>query len=177
MKYIILLLFPFFCSAHIGVISDLHAGSLKIRRNSNQSVVYPRLAVKYFDKALAQMNGKVDFVVALGDITQRGEKKYYKQLKKVENKRGIKVIWIKGNHDDNDFKIMGGYEKYTQDGLTFQHIPPLNRYTCDPTEKIEGTILAGHWHMEKDCGNVKVFPALTEHKKLNYRIYDINHNR
>ena len=103
----IALLFPFVTHAlSIGVISDIHAGKQKTRK-SGSSIVYPSKAVSYFDKALAQMNGKVDFVVCLGDNAQSGEKKYYKRLKTIELKRKIKILWVKGNHDSKYFSILG----------------------------------------------------------------------
>ncbi len=34
-------------------------------------------------------------------------------------------------------------------------------------------IIAGHWHTAYSWNNVKVFKALTEHKKLNYEIISL----
>jgi predicted phosphodiesterase len=201
---IIILLFPFNCFAmKVGVVSDIHAGFKGIRK-SGTSVVYPRKGVDYFEKAVVEMkkNG-VELVVSLGDNTHFGEKKYYKKLKNVEKKYGITVLWIKGNHDDKDFRILGRENYiYEKDGIKFeirnnshcfkdrncvmkktdadvllQHVPPFYNDTCDwmpnYNSEIESAIWSGHWHDERVCGDVIIFPALTEHGKLNYRIIEL----
>ena len=138
--------------------------------------------------------------MVLGDNTNSGEKKYYKKLKKIEKKYGIKILWVKGNHDDKDFKILGPYEyDYQFKGITFtikdnsrcykeycifdetggdiilQHIPPLMTDTCEkiPNYTGEKIIWSGHWHSDMICDKVRIFPALTEHKKLNYKIISL----
>lgn len=204
----------------VGVVSDIHAGSLKTRK-AGTSIVYPSKAVSYFEKAVKEMKKKnVDVIIALGDNTQAGGKKYYKQLKAVENKYGIKVLWVKGNHDNyRDFKYVSNKTNYyadfgdtriivldtnfanangngriTPEGLQIyeeasqtdkkvvvaMHHPPFNKATktCDWNPEYDWVnsadfILSGHWHIERDCGDFKVFPALTEKKKLNYRMVEL----
>lgn len=184
----------------VGVVSDIHIGKMN-KRKSGSSIVYPSKAISYFEKAVKEMKAKgVELIVSLGDNTQVGGSKYYKQLKKIENKYGIKVLWVKGNHDDKNFKILGQNDYiYEQGGIRFavvdnskcffgscivkevnnadivlQHIPPLIRITCDWDSKFDVerdyTIWSGHFHKEMTCGKVKVFPALTEHKHLTYKI-------
>lgn len=213
---IILLLLPLQTFAlSVGVVSDLHVGSKKTRKTVN-STVYPSKAVSYFKKAVKKMKG-VDVIVVLGDNTQEGGAKYYKQLKKVENK--IKVLWVRGNHDSNDFKYVSNKTNYYVDfddvrivvvdtnfanssgngrispeGLRVfneasqtekkivvaMHHPPMNKATrkCDWNPEYDWVkdadfILSGHWHSEVNCGQVKVFPALTEKKQLTYRIINL----
>jgi predicted phosphodiesterase len=97
------------CNAmEVGVIADIHAGK-EGKRKAGSSIVYPKLAINYFEKALKEMQGKVDIVLVLGDNTNRGKKKYYKRLKKVENKYNMRVLWVKGNHDNKNFRYL--YDK------------------------------------------------------------------
>jgi predicted phosphodiesterase len=199
----------------VGIVTDLHLGN-KSTRKSGQSIVYPRRALAYFDRAVGEMKAKgVDLVVSLGDQTQDGGKKYYKQLKKVEAKYGIKTIWVFGNHGHSSDKVLGpANQTYEKDGITFvvldtsqcskqqlnagclpksqidylnahkglntivlQHIPPLFENTCeirgDFSEERGMPVWSGHFHKSMRCGDVRVFPALTEHKKLNYSIIEL----
>lgn len=208
---------PKFANAlSVGVITDIHAGGKKTRK-SGTSVVYPKKAVQYFERAVQEMQKKdVDLIVSLGDTTQSGEKKYYNQLKKVAGKYRTKVLWIKGNHDSKYFSILSPstyfYDKdqvrfiilntglctksqmnagcldqsqvdflnlnKTENTVILQHVPPLIPDKCEFNIKYvaedDMRVLAGHWHSEMTCGNVMVFPALTEHKRLTYRIININ---
>lgn len=207
---------PFTCSAFsVGVVSDIHTGKMNTRR-SGPSIVYPSKAVSYFERAVKEMKSKgVDVIISLGDSTQAGGSKYYKQLKKIEKKYGVKTIWVWGNHSHSGDKLLGpANQVYEKDGFTFitldtsacpkkqinggcldqsqvdflhqnyvegaivlQHIPPLVKNTCNlRTDFIaeENMITwSGHFHKEMTCGNARVFPALTEHKKLTYRIINL----
>jgi len=210
---IVATLMPINCFAmKVGVISDIHAGS-KSKRKAGSSVIYPKKAVSYFERALKEMKFEgVELIVALGDNTQQDSKKNLKKLKKFENKYGIKVLWVFGNHDDNkNFSKYMGSKTYVhnQDGYRFivlntdtcingclnqtqidflnsnkndhtiilQHHPPLHEDTCNFRESFSAekdmTVWSGHWHSDMICGKVRVFPALTEHKKLNYLIIDL----
>jgi anti-sigma regulatory factor (Ser/Thr protein kinase)/predicted phosphodiesterase len=154
----------------------------------------------------------VEVIISLGDNTQSGGKKYYKQLKRIENKYGIKILWVHGNHSykGDDYLAPRNYI-YDKEGIRFiildtgvcpksqmnagcldqsqvdflhhnqtgndailQHVPPLIENTCElRTDFIAEEnliVLAGHFHKEMNCGNVKVFKPLTEHKKLEYKI-------
>lgn len=200
---------------NIGVVSDIHAGNKKTRK-SGSSIVYPSKAVSYFEKAVKQMKGKgVDLIIALGDSTQAGGKKYYRRLKAVENKYGIKVLWVHGNHSykGDDYLAPRNYI-YDKGGVRFiildtgvcpkakmnagcldqsqvdflhfnqtgndvilQHVPPLFEGSCefrtDFIAEEDMRVLSGHFHEEMNCGNVRVFPALTEHKHLNYSVINL----
>jgi predicted phosphodiesterase len=211
----ILILFPLQAFAFkAGIISDIHAGKLS-KRKSGSSIVYPRKAVQYFERAVKEMKLKgVELIIVLGDNTHNGGKKYYKQLRKIENKYGIKTLWVHGNHSykDDDYLAPRNYT-YDKEGIRFiildtsvcpkeqknagcldqsqvdflhfnqtgndvilQHIPPLIPNTCEMrTDFIaeEGfRVFAGHFHKDKTCGNIRVFPPLTEHKRLEYRIVE-----
>lgn len=198
----------------LGVMTDLHAGSQNTRR-TEVSTVYPSKAVGYFEKSLKKMKGKVDAVAVLGDTSNEGRKTDYVKLKKVADKSGIKVLWVRGNHDSKYFNILNSKTNYYVDffdiriivldtnfakassnggispeALAFyeeksntdkkvivaMHHPPfVKNQNCvwNPAydwAKGAQTILAGHWHKGKTCGNTTIFPALSENKNLNYRI-------
>lgn len=199
---------PFTCSAFsVGIVSDMHVGKLSKRKSGN-SIVYPKQALKYFERSVQEMKSKdVELIISLGDTTQAGGSKYYKKLKKIENKYGVKVLWIRGNHDDKNFSILGPDEYvYGYKGIRFvvlntsncpksfgssgcfngnlpdgdiylQHHPPLIPGTCDWRgdfkDEMNLTIWSGHFHGEMECQGVRVFPALTEHKRLNYKIIEL----
>jgi predicted phosphodiesterase len=188
----------------VGVVSDLHLGS-KSTRKSGSSIVYPSKALSYFERAVQQMKAQgVDLIVALGDLAQDNSKKNYPKLKKVEQKYGIKVLWLMGNHDNaGNFKKYFGSDDYIyeQGGIKFhvknvicndsqnclrgdlggdiilQHYPIFIPNACNVMPMFDAekdlTIWSGHWHKSRTCEKDRIFPALTEHKKLNYSIIDI----
>jgi predicted phosphodiesterase len=217
MKILYLLAFiPFTCSAFsVGIISDIHAGSMN-SREAGRSIVYPRSSVKYFEMFLKKMRGDgVSLVISLGDNTQSSEKKYYKRLKAIENKYKIKVLWVKGNHDGKYESILGPNNfVYDKDNVRFiglnttdcpknriimgclsqtqkdylennkndntiilQHHPNVIEDTCEPRDEFSDEmglkVLAGHYHQKMSCEDTRVFPALTEHKNLNYSIIEL----
>lgn len=113
-KIIILTLFliPYFCSAFTVVhISDIHASGKKTRKNTNGSVLNPKM-YKACLKIVANLGA--DVVVATGDYSDKGGKKYYR------NTRDLMVwtntLWVKGNHDSvKDFKILSSQSDYFVD--------------------------------------------------------------
>ena len=118
MKKIIIaiLILPIHCFASYGIISDIHAGKEKIRKNNAQDVVYPNKAEGQFKSALKKMKGLgLDFVLVLGDNTNDDSSKYSKEVKKIADKSGIKVIFAKGNHDGKAFKYISGQNYYIRD--------------------------------------------------------------
>lgn len=111
MKKIIILfaifLFPFASSAFTIVhISDIHASDKYIRKGDGGRILYPKM----FKKCLKVVKGLgADLIISTGDYTNKGEKKYYRQIRHLMH--GTEVIWVKGNHDS-----MSGYRMLsTQD--------------------------------------------------------------
>ena len=117
MKKLLLVLFlvPNLCSAKLFWVSDLHLGSEKPKVTTE--TIYPRKSYNWFLSFLKKNVSSSDYVVVTGDITNRGKKKYYKKLKKLQRK--YKIIYVKGNHDKN-------FHKYF----------PLNRVVDTPDYRI-----------------------------------------
>jgi predicted phosphodiesterase len=215
----VLTFFPLHTSAmNLGIVSDMHADS-KSTRKAGKSTVYPSKAVSYFEKAVKAMKTQgVDVIIALGDNTNSGKKKYYKQLKKIENKYGVKVAWVKGNHDSKNFKYLNDKTNYsldfgdnriiildtnfsnatgngriTPEALEFykeksvtdkkvivamHHAPYVKNSDCIWNHEYDWvndakTVFSGHWHQNKTCSETRIFPALTEHKKLNFSVIEL----
>jgi len=111
---VILILFPFQSFAFsLGLVSDIHADSYKKRNIGKYNVTYPKRANSYFKKALTEMKNKgVELVIITGDITNRGQKKYYLKLKKTASNSKMKIIWIRGNHDSKHFNQLNAERFY-----------------------------------------------------------------
>jgi len=192
---------PFACSAFsVGVVSDIHAGSAVVRETS-KTTVYPSLAIDYFNEAMKEMKALgVDLVISLGDNTNSGEKDYYYKLKEIEDKYGIKILWVKGNHDSKyesilapnnyTYSFLGTTFNVVDDnscgkhcfkkklsGILLQHIPPFSFDSCkwkgSYKNERNNIIFAGHWHKEKTCGKVRIFSALAANKKINFKIINL----
>jgi predicted phosphodiesterase len=120
MKHLLISLFALLSftqpvSADIGLISDLHVGSEKARKNSEGSYVYPKKALGEFKKTLKIMNGKVDFILVLGDSTNKKSSKYAKQVKKASAISKVPVLFVKGNHDKDGFRYISKETYYTRE--------------------------------------------------------------
>ena len=102
MKKLLLVLFlvPNLCFAKLFWVSDLHLGSEKPKVTTE--TIYPRKSYNWFLSFLKKNVSSSDYVVVTGDITNRGKKKYYKKLKKLQKK--YEIIYVKGNHDKNFHK-------------------------------------------------------------------------
>lgn len=96
-----LFLFPSVASAQkIGWITDIHAGKNKKREVSKTNILYPKKYDKYLSKVFKKMKKQgITQVVATGDNTNLGEKKYAKKIVKLAKKYKMSVLWVKGNHD------------------------------------------------------------------------------
>ena len=98
-RYLLLLLFllllPFCASAYsVGFISDIHAGTRKIRDMGHGNIIYPNLGLQYFKSALAEI--KTDTTIVTGDLTD-DKPKYEHQPRPAAI--GRDVIFLRGNHD------------------------------------------------------------------------------
>lgn len=94
------LLTPFLARAEkFCLIADIHNGS-GTRKSSKLNVVYPKHGNRYLKEALrrARESG-VDACIVLGDNTKLGKRKEAQKLAKTARKSGVRVIWVKGNHD------------------------------------------------------------------------------
>jgi predicted phosphodiesterase len=116
---IISILIPLNCFAmKIGVLADIHAGSKKTHK-SGSSTTYPKKAMGYFETALKRMKAQgVELIVALGDNTEANGAKNFRSLQRLEKRYGIKVLWVRGNHDDdkNMTKVLGSTTYYYDKG-------------------------------------------------------------
>jgi 3',5'-cyclic AMP phosphodiesterase CpdA len=95
-------LFPFASNAFgVAFLSDIHASGKKKTATEGGNIIFP----KNYKRCLAEMKDqKPDLVIAAGDLTDRGEKKYYRSLQK--SMQGTKVLWAKGNHDGSRFNLL-----------------------------------------------------------------------
>lgn len=97
-------------SISVAWITDIHADSAKIKKDVGDNVIYPSNYKKCLEEVLAK---KTDIVIATGDNTETGDSSYYQDLKSLTN--GRNVIWVKGNHDSNDFQILSAKNYYYVD--------------------------------------------------------------
>jgi len=102
-------------NAQIGWISDIHAGSEKKIQRTETNIVYPRKGTKNFKFYLKKMKRiGVNTVIVTGDITDKGKRKYAGKLLSHSQKYGIRVLWVKGNHDsDRIMSTLGSSNYYT----------------------------------------------------------------
>ena len=138
-----------------------------VQDNSKKN--YPKL------KKIEQTYGiKVLWVMGNHD-NANNFKKYFGSDDYTYETNGIKFVVKNVSTCDSDNCSIGDVPS---GDIILQHEPPLIRYTCDWKQGFDAekdlTIWAGHWHMEKTCGNVRIFPALTEHRKLNYQIINLD---
>ncbi|MDD3486988.1 MAG: metallophosphoesterase [Candidatus Moranbacteria bacterium] len=93
----------------IAWITDIHADK-KNKREEGDNIIYPN---KY-KECLEQVLGLgTDLVIATGDNTNNGGAEYYNDMKAIVG--GRKFLWVKGNHDSDDFKILSDKNYYSSD--------------------------------------------------------------
>lgn len=113
---LVMFLICFPAQASVGLISDIHAGSEKFRVNSSGSKVYPKKAEGVFKRSLKVMKQRgVEFVLVIGDSTNRDSSKYAKKIKKVSDKSGLIVIFARGNHDKQGFRAISREDYYLRE--------------------------------------------------------------
>lgn len=88
----------------IGFITDIHAGANKRRTTPEQdgyeNTIYPKKYKEYFIAALKKLKKQgIRTVIVTGDNTNMTEFHHAAELKKIEKESGLKVIWVRGNHD------------------------------------------------------------------------------
>ena len=97
-------------SISIAYITDIHADNADTKKDVGGNVIYPSNYKKCLEEVLSK---KTDLVIATGDNTEKGDPSYYQDLKSLTN--GRNVIWVKGNHDSNDFQILSAKNYYYVD--------------------------------------------------------------
>jgi len=93
---------PLFTHAEkIGWIADIHAGSAKKKKKSTTNVFYPRYYKKYLAQTLEEMQREgIGLVVISGDVTDKSRQtKYAKRIRSMIQRKGMEMIWARGNHD------------------------------------------------------------------------------
>jgi len=81
------------------LIADIHNGN-GVRKTSETNVLYPKHGNRYFKEALRRAKeSRVDACIVLGDNAKLGKRKEAQKLAKTAKKSGVRVIWVKGNHD------------------------------------------------------------------------------
>lgn len=124
----------------LGWISDIHADRFK-RRQVDSGLLYPRQYEDYLPEVFREMKKQgVKTVVATGDNTNSGDDNYSKDLKRIAREMGMEVIWVKGNHDNEEvMRDLGvGDLKYY-----YSEIGDYRIIVLDDTENISGDYYGG----------------------------------
>jgi len=123
MRYIIITLLLITLSPHIanaelfGFVSDIHAGSQKIRKGKQgKPNEKPSQAIKTLRKYIkAMQNQGVDMIISAGDNTNNRDNKYAKKMIK------FPVVWAVGNHDSPK-SVLAPQRYYTKETPNFRII-------------------------------------------------------
>lgn len=104
-----LLVAPLAQAEQIGWITDIHAGKEKTHDKGNGNYIYPKKYGKTLEKVFDRLKSKgIMTVIASGDITNIGEVSYAKKVSKIAKKKGMTMLWAKGNHDgDSSMRALG----------------------------------------------------------------------
>lgn len=103
----------------VGWLTDIHAGKKKKRQKSVANVLYPKKYKSYFSNVLAALRSAgISTVIITGDNTDNGGSKFAKALIKTSNKYGLRMVWVKGNHDKDKDKIMPRLGVWNTDYVT-----------------------------------------------------------
>jgi predicted phosphodiesterase len=94
----------------IAWITDIHADGMK-RHAEGDNVVYPSNYKKCLEQVLAL---KTDVIIATGDNVYKGKIKYYEDMKNMT--QGRNVVWVKGNHDSENNKVLAEDNYYVDYG-------------------------------------------------------------
>ncbi|MFA7319567.1 MAG: metallophosphoesterase [Parcubacteria group bacterium] len=96
----------------IGWVSDIHADRFK-RRDINSGLMFPRRYSDYLPKVFDELRRLgIDTVIATGDNTNSGDDNYARALKHIAEEKHMRVIWVRGNHDNEKvMSILGAPEK------------------------------------------------------------------
>jgi len=96
----------------IGWVTDIHADRFK-KRDVDSGIIYPKKYMEYLPKTLDAMKDEgVDVVIATGDNTNSGDDNYARDLKRIADEKKMEVLWVRGNHDNDEVMGILGVEDY-----------------------------------------------------------------
>ncbi|MFA6973558.1 MAG: metallophosphoesterase [Parcubacteria group bacterium] len=102
----------------IGWVSDIHADRFK-KRDVDSGLLYPKKYMEYLPKVFDAMKDEgINVVIATGDNTNSGDDNYARELKRIAEEKKMDVIWVRGNHDNDEvMEILGvsGEDYYFRD--------------------------------------------------------------
>jgi len=85
----------------IGWVTDIHADRFK-HRDVPSGMLYPRQYSDYLPRVFDDLRSRgIDTVIATGDNTNSGDDNYARALSHIAQQKHMRVIWIKGNHDND----------------------------------------------------------------------------
>lgn len=103
--FVAFLIFPQVIYAKsIGWVSDIHAGGAKYRNSESDTgnIQEPKKYAESLNSVLNELKKKsVDTVISSGDNANEDNSKYAKEMQKIAKKYGVKMLWVKGNHDSD----------------------------------------------------------------------------
>jgi predicted phosphodiesterase len=104
------LFLPLFANAFsLGIVTDIHAGGQKKRKMTELNVIYPNKYTKFLKKLVKE---KPDYILTLGDNTNKSETKYAKKVKKLIPN----AMFTRGNHDGpKSFAVFSSESYYYRD--------------------------------------------------------------
>ena len=108
-------LHPKIINYKIGIVSDIHAASQKIRAKSTPgNTVYPNRYIQLLPESLEKMKKeRTELVINLGDFTNNDSVKHAETIKVLTDQSEMEEIWVPGNHDDEETKkILGMMNNY-----------------------------------------------------------------
>lgn len=102
--------------AKIGWVSDIHADRFK-KRDVDSGLLYPKKYLEYLPKVFKAMKDEgIEVVIATGDNTNSGDDNYARDLKRIAEEKKMDVIWVRGNHDNDEVMgILGAEDYYFRD--------------------------------------------------------------
>jgi predicted phosphodiesterase len=92
----------------IGWVTDIHADRFK-RRSVDSGTLYPRQYADYLPEIFDELSNQgIETVLATGDNTNSGDDNYAQELAKIAQRKHMNVIWVRGNHDNDEvMKTLG----------------------------------------------------------------------
>lgn len=95
----------------IGWITDLHVSNKEKVRINDQEVIHADAYKKYLPAFFREMQAeKIKTVMVTGDMTHDGDRSQARELVNIANKFDVKVLWVRGNHDQESSGVMDDFE-------------------------------------------------------------------
>jgi len=119
----------------ISWVTDIHADRFK-RRTVDSGTIYPKKYTEYLSKVFKKLKKqKINSVISTGDNTNSGDDNYADELMRITNEEKMDVIWVRGNHDNDEvMSILGITEKQ----YYFRDIENTRIIVLDSTEYENG---------------------------------------